>query len=72
MSAELQRDLGRLEAEVAALKADVDEMRTDLKTILAALAQVKGGWRVLMAAGALGAALMAGLLKIVPFIPWGR
>jgi hypothetical protein len=79
MNGELQRDLGRAEGRLTALerdlrdiKAGMDKQDERLARIEALLSAVKGGWRVLMAAGAFGAALMAGLMKLLPLIPIGR
>ena len=79
MTGELHRDLGRaegrltaLERDIGAIRAGMDKQDERLARIEALLSAVKGGWRVLMAAGALGAALMAALLKLLPLIPIGR
>ena len=52
MSDEVQRDLGRLEAEVSALKFSRDLMRADLKEIKDAFHEMKGGTRVFMGVAA--------------------
>ena len=52
MSEEVQRDLGRLEAEVSALKFSMDLMRSDLKEIKDAFHEMKGGTRVFMGVAA--------------------
>lgn len=55
MSDDLNRDIGRMEAELAALKEAVDEIRKDLKAIKTNFDQMKGGTRVFM-----GGAVMLG------------
>lgn len=79
MNAEIQRDLGRAEGRLTALERDIRDIKSGMEKqdeklarIESLLSEVRGGWRVLLAAGALGAALMAGLLKLIPFLPWGR
>jgi alpha-ketoglutarate-dependent taurine dioxygenase len=52
MSDDVQRDLGRLEAEVSALKFSMDLMRADLKEIKDAFHEMKGGTRVFMGVAA--------------------
>lgn len=52
MNDDVQRDLGRLEAEVAALKFSMDLMRADLKEIKDAFHEMKGGTRVFMGVAA--------------------
>lgn len=64
------REFGRLEAEVAALTKTVEAMAADMKIVRSALDAAGGGWRVLVAVGALSGAISAALVKILPFIPW--
>lgn len=57
MSDQLQRDVGRHDAEIDALKGDMAEVKQDVKQILATLSEAKGGWKTLMlVAGAAGTA----------------
>lgn len=63
------REFGRLEAEVKALTKCVEEMSADLKAVRSALDAAGGGWRVLVAVGALSGAITAALVKVIPFIP---
>lgn len=76
---DVQRDLGRAEGRLTSLEHSLDEIKASLESqekrlgrIETMLAEVKGGWRVLASAGAVGAGLMALLIKILPQIPWGR
>lgn len=46
-SSSMERDLGRLEARMAALEADVSIMVSDLRQIRATLQAVRGGWIML-------------------------
>jgi hypothetical protein len=64
MSDEVQRDLGRLEAEVSALKFSMDLMRADLKEIKDAFHEMKGGTRMFM-----GVAAVLGSMVTI-FINW--
>jgi hypothetical protein len=61
MTDDVQRDLGRLEAEVSALKFSMDLMRADLKEIKDAFHEMKGGTRVFMG----GAAILGSALTIL-------
>jgi hypothetical protein len=61
MNDDVQRDLGRLEAEVSALKFSMDLMRADLKEIKDAFHEMKGGTRVFMG----GAAIIGSALTIL-------
>lgn len=66
-----ERDLGKLEAEVAGLKHDVGELTSEVKTLVAFFNQARGGWKtVLLVAGVAGAAgalvsKLAGWLALV-------
>ena len=64
------RDFGRLEAEVAALTKTVESMAADLKAVRSALDAAGGGWRVLVAVGAVSGAVTALLVKLLPFMPF--
>lgn len=59
------RDYGRLEGEVHALRNEVNEMRGDIRTLLAAVENAKGGWRTLLIVGAIAGALGSGLTKVL-------
>lgn len=39
-----ERDFGRLEAEVQSLKAEIDDIKTDVKCLLALANKSKGGF----------------------------
>jgi hypothetical protein len=58
---EVQRDLGRMEAEIKNLISAVSDLDTKVETINSTLSEAKGGWRTLMwvsgAAGTIGSAL---------------
>ena len=55
MSEISERDFGRLEAEVQALKAELDDIKTDVKELLALANKSKGGfWMGMTIASAVG------------------
>lgn len=58
---EVQRDLGRFEAQISTLCREVKELTEKVDTISATLSEAKGGWRFLLAvsgvAGTIGSAL---------------
>lgn len=64
------REFGRLEAEVKNLSKSVEDMSTDLKAVRSAMDAAGGGWRVLVAVGALSGAVTATLVKWIPFVPF--
>ena len=50
-----ERDFGRLEAEVQALKAEIDDIKADVKCLLALANKSKGGfWIGMTIASAVG------------------
>jgi len=63
------REFGRLEAEVKALTKSVEDMAADLKAVRSAMDAAGGGWRVLVAVGAMSGAASALLVKVVQFLP---
>ena len=63
------RDFGRLEAEVQTLTKSVEAMSADLKAVRSALDAAGGGWRVLVAVGALSGSISAIAIKLIPFLP---
>ncbi len=70
MTSNIDRDIGNMDARLGALEADMHEVRTDVRDIRDTLLNVKGGWRVLVAVGALSSAFTAFLIKIgIPFFP---
>lgn len=66
--ADLQRDVGRMEAEIAALKTEVAEMRADVRIIRDTLSQARGGWKTLMLVGGLAGAVGAAMAKLAPLL----
>lgn len=52
MNSDMQRDLGRIDAELENMKATQEELRADVKEILAKLNEAKGGVRMLIGVGA--------------------
>lgn len=51
------QDFGRLQAEVAALRREVDRLIPAVEELTKALNQSQGGWRVLVTVGTIGAAI---------------
>jgi predicted nuclease with TOPRIM domain len=48
MSEDIQRDLGRMEAELSSLKRSMDELRDDVKAIRTCFHEMQGGTRTLL------------------------
>lgn len=74
MSTEMHRDLGRHDAQIEALQQQVDRLHADmtsvlseLRTINKTLSEAKGGWKTLIAVGAIASAVTTGFLQ---FLGW--
>jgi hypothetical protein len=66
------RDIGELRARMAAVEAEVHDMRRDVREIRDALVGLRGGWRVLTLVVAVSASLGAAASKLLPWwIPPG-
>lgn len=64
---EVQRDLGRMEAQIASMCQKLDKLDREVEAISSTLAEARGGWRTLMwVSGA--SATIGGL--IAKFAPW--
>lgn len=67
---ETQRAIGRHDAEIDALKADMEELKRDVKMVLSTLAEARGGWKTLMLVAGVAGAVGALLSKIAGFVGW--
>lgn len=75
MTAELQRDLGKHDAQIEALERDMQEMKADLRRVFDKLDQIndtlseaKGGWKTMMWIAGASAAAGGLIAKFVPYI----
>lgn len=75
MSEEIQRDLGKHDAQIDALNARVDELSSDLKTVMSQLSSIqqtlseaKGGWKTLMWISGVSAAVGGLMVKVITWI----
>lgn len=62
----VQRDLGRMEAQIAALTKSVEALTAKVNEMSTTLSEARGGWRLLVLLG--GASAMLGGL-IVKWLP---
>lgn len=63
------RSFGKLEAEVESLQKQLADVAADLKAVRSAMDAAGGGWRVLVAVGAVSGAITATAIKFLPFLP---
>lgn len=65
---EMARDIGRHDAQIETLQADMALVKNDVHEIKMMLAEAKGGWRTLMAVGGFAAFIGAMLAKVADWI----
>ncbi len=65
---EIARDIGRHDAQIETLQADMVQVKNDVHEIKMMLAEAKGGWRTLMAVGGFAAFVGAVLAKVADWI----
>ena len=65
---EMARDIGRHDAQIETLQADMAEMKKDVHEIKLMLAEAKGGWKTLMAVGGFAAVVGSILTKFIDWI----
>lgn len=70
--AAVQRDLGRMEAEIQNLNATVQVLAADVREMKETMAEARGGWRTLLLIGGVIATLssiLGGVVaKFAPFL----
>lgn len=66
MSEDVQRDLGKHEAKIETMDDRIARLETKVDTLIAAVEQAKGGWKILMGVSAASSALTAVVFKF-----WG-
>lgn len=70
MSDTVQRDIGRMEAQIANLCNEVHGLRTEVANIKTTLDEAKGGWRTLMWLSGISATVGGGIVAlVVKFFP---
>lgn len=69
---DIQRDLGRLEAEVENLKQTISGMSEDVRAIRKTLDEATGGGKVLLwSVGMIGGGVGAGIVKLLAMVKGG-
>lgn len=70
MTEELQREIGRHDAQIEGLQNDMAEVKADVKAIREMMAEARGGWKVMMMVAGAAGAVSAGLTWIATHIRW--
>jgi hypothetical protein len=63
-----ERDIGRHDEAIGALKEDVAQLRTDVAAIKDLLSEARGGWKSLMWVAGFASAAGAVLVWVVSFV----
>lgn len=66
----LERGLGRVEARIDNVESDIGEIKGDVRLLVGAMQQAKGGWRVVAAIGATSGVVGGALVKLGLIIGW--
>jgi hypothetical protein len=67
MSDDIHRTLGAHDARIESLQYDVAEIKRDMKLILAAMSEAKGGWKTLVMVSGIAGSCGAIIGKLLPF-----
>ena len=62
-----ERTLGEHSARLDALEEGIKEIRSDVKQVLAQMAEAKGGWMMFMMVGGISATIGGIISKYLPF-----
>lgn len=65
---DVHRDLGKHDAEIETLKADVKEIKASVATILTTLSEARGGWKTLVLVGGVAGTMGAIASKVSSFL----
>lgn len=68
MTDDVQRDLGRMEAQITALIFQVSVLNDKVDAIDKTLSEARGGWRMLLAVGGVAGTAGGLLSKYLPFL----
>lgn len=65
---EIQRDIGRHDAQIEALKDDMRMMKDDIVEIKEILSEARGGWKVAAILGGVSATIGALVAKVLSWM----
>lgn len=69
--ADLQRDIGRLEARQDSTDERLERIESKLDQLVEYMASAKGGWRLIFAVGGLAASLAASIAEVLHWLHGG-
>jgi hypothetical protein len=72
MARSFHEDIGELRARIAAVEAEVQGLRHDVRDIRDALIGLRGGWRLLTILVAVSATLGAAASKLLVALQWPK
>jgi hypothetical protein len=65
---DVNRDLGRHDAEIGQLKDDMRSMKEDVHEIKMMMSEARGGWKVILLISGMSATIGALLSKLIPWL----
>lgn len=65
---DVQRDLGRFEAQIAGISDKLDKLEKQVDAISTTLSEARGGWRTLMWVSGASATVGGLIAKFMPFV----
>lgn len=68
MTDDVQRDLGRMEAQITTLISQVSALNVKVAAIDKTLSEARGGWRMLLLIGGIAGTVGGLLAKYLPFV----
>lgn len=68
MTGDVQRDLGRMEAQITTLIAQVSALNVKVAAIDRTLSEARGGWRMLLLVGGIAGSVGGVIGKYMPFL----
>jgi hypothetical protein len=67
----VQRDLGRMESQIASMCSKLDKLDREVEAISSTLSEAKGGWKFLLAVGGMAGTIGSGLTYFFQYFHFG-
>lgn len=65
---ELRGTMKGVQADICDVKTDVNRLRKEMVPVRAAISEARGGWKVIVAVGAVAGTMGAAVGKFLPFL----
>ena len=64
----IERDLGRIDADLATVKHDINQIKSSLSSIEKFMAETKGSWRAIVFISGISATIGGVIVKLIPWL----